>query len=81
MYKQSNYTDYSFSESIVFKLSALDQFNNPREAIWEVDAPQEDDVRKDHTSFSGTDKILIYIMHYIFLAFGSNLFRTNSLYI
>ena len=56
MDKQSNCTDYSFSESIVFKLSALDQFNNSREAIWQVDAPQEDDVRKDHITSSGTDK-------------------------
>ena len=56
MYKQINHSNYSFSESIVFKLSALDQFNNSQEAIWEVDAPQEDDVRKDHITSLGTDK-------------------------
>ena len=56
MYKQSNHSTYSFSESVVFKLSALDKFNTFREAIWQVDAPQEDDVRKDHITSSGTDK-------------------------
>ena len=59
MYKQSNHSNYSFSENVVFKLSALDQFNTFREAIWHIDAPQENDVRNDHMTFLDTDKILI----------------------
>ena len=59
MCKQSNHSNYSFSESVHFKLSVLDQFKNFREAVWQVDAPQENDVRKDHTSSLGTDKNLI----------------------
>ena len=59
MYKQSNHSNYSLSENVHFKLSVLDQFKNFREAVWQVDAPQEKDVRKDHTNSLGTDKNLI----------------------
>ena len=36
---------YSYSESVMFELSAVDQLNNSREAVWQVDAPLETEVR------------------------------------
>ncbi|XP_019857680.1 PREDICTED: uncharacterized protein LOC109585980 [Amphimedon queenslandica] len=40
---EEDYDSYSYNEGVLFRLSALDRFNNTREAVWQVDAPLENE--------------------------------------
>jgi predicted outer membrane repeat protein len=51
-----NVSIYSYMENAKFRLSALDQLNNTREAVWQVDAPLENEplgaISSNTTSYS-----------------------------
>lgn len=52
--KEGSQTKYSYNEDVLFRLSALDEFGNPREAVWQVEAPQENEVNTKIKDTSST---------------------------